>query len=91
MYRDREKVDESYQKVLNYSVNKVKHVYPNLEINTHLRSGRPSKGIVDLAEELDCSMVVLGCRGIGGITGWFLGSTCKNVVDQCQRKVPIVK
>ena len=91
MYRDREKVEESYQKVLNYSVIKVKQVYPNLEINTHLRSGRPSKEIVDLAEELDCSMVVLGSRGIGGITGWILGSTSKKVVDQCQRKVLIVK
>jgi len=88
---DSEEVTEYHQRILNYSVRKVKEVYPDLDINTHLRAGRPSKEIVDLAEELGCSMVVLGSRGIGGITGWVLGSTCKKVVDQCQRKVLIVK
>ncbi len=91
MYRDRDKVEESYQKVLNYSVNKVKQVYSNLEINTHLKTGRPSEEIVKLAEELDSTLVVLGSRGIGGITGWILGSTCKKVVDKCRRQVLIVK
>ena len=61
------------------------------EVITHIKEGRPSKTIVEQSEELDVDMVIIGSRGIGGITGWVLGSTSKKVVDQCKRQVLVIK
>ncbi|MHA2163880.1 MAG: universal stress protein [Candidatus Thorarchaeota archaeon] len=32
-----------------------------------------------------------GSIGLGGITGWILGSTSRKVVDQCTKPVFVVK
>lgn len=88
---DIEEITKSYDRILKYSEKQVKTEYPELEVKTHLIVGRPSQMIVEQSEELDCDLVVMGSRGIGGITGWVLGSTSKKVVDQCKRKVLVVK
>jgi nucleotide-binding universal stress UspA family protein len=33
----------------------------------------------------------MGSRGVGGITGWILGSTSRRVVDSCTKPILIVK
>ncbi len=88
---DLEEVAKAYERILKYSEKTVKEKHPEVEVRTHLKVGRPSQQIVDCAEELDCEMVVVGSRGIGGITGWVLGSTSKKVVDQCSRQVLVIK
>ena len=89
--QDMEAIEKSYKRILHYSLGQVKEKYPHLKVTTHLKVGRPSKAIVEKAEELDIDMVVMGSRGLGGITGWVLGSTSKKVVDQCKRKVLVIK
>ena len=91
MYQDLEAMEKSYQRILQYSVQQVKEKYPDLKVTPHLKVGRPSQTIVDKSEELDVDMVVMGSRGLGGITGWVLGSTSKKVVDQCKRQVLVIK
>lgn len=88
---DMEEVEESYKKVLAYSEKQVHEFNPDIKVVTYLETGRPSQIIVDKAEELDVEMVVMGSRGIGGITGWVLGSTSKKVVEQCKCQVLVVK
>ncbi len=88
---DIDEIAKSYDNILKYSLKQVRTEYPGLEVKTHLKIGRPSQVIVEQSEELDCDLVVVGSRGIGGITGWILGSTSKKVVDQCKRKVLVVK
>ncbi len=88
---DLEEVAKAYERILKYSVKQIKKKYPGLEVITHLKVGRPSEQIVEQAEEIDCELVVVGSRGIGGITGWVLGSTSKKVVDQCNRQVLVIK
>lgn len=91
MFQDMEATEKAYQRILNYSVNQVKEKYPDLKVTTHIKVGRPSQIIVEKSEELDVDMVVMGSRGLGGITGWVLGSTSKKVVDQCKRQVLVIK
>lgn len=76
---------------MKYSVKQVKAKYPELEVKTHLKVGHQSEQIVEQADEIDCEMVVMGSRGIGGITGWVLGITSKKVLDKCSRKVLVIK
>ncbi|MDP2901210.1 MAG: universal stress protein, partial [Candidatus Bathyarchaeota archaeon] len=56
-----------------------------------LQEGRPSALIVGEADRLGVSLIVMGSRGLGGITGWILGSTSRQVVDQCTKAILIVK
>ena len=48
-------------------------------------------GIVEQAEKDDVDIIVMGSRGIGGYTGWILGSTSRRVVDSCTKPILIVK
>ena len=65
--------------------------YPDLKVETMLLEGRPSQTIVDVAEDNDFDLIVIGSRGIGGITGWILGSTSRRVVESCTVPVLVIK
>ncbi len=54
-------------------------------IHEHVISGDPAKRIVDLAEEVDADLIVMGRRGLGGFTGALLGSVTRRV----QHEAPI--
>jgi len=86
-----ESVNEIYQNTLNDVYERASTKHPNLNIRTILREGRPSANIVDVAEKEKCEMIVMGSRGIGGITGWMLGSTSRRVADSCKKPVLIIK
>lgn len=88
---DLEDVAKAYERILKQAIKQVKVKHPSLKIKTHLKVGLPSQQIVEQAEELDCEMVVMGSRGLGGITSWVLGSTSKKVVDQCKKQVLVIK
>ena len=93
------KVYTKYEKRMNELCNNalkdadeiVRTKHPNLNIRTILREGRPSATIVDVAEKEGCDMIVMGSRGLGGITRWVLGSTSHRVVAFCKRPVMIIK
>lgn len=88
-YEDRMK--EIYQNVLNDALRKVKSKNKDLEVESILKEGRPSSIIVDVAEKNGVDLIVIGSRGVGGITGWILGSTSRKVVDSCTKPILIVK
>jgi nucleotide-binding universal stress UspA family protein len=62
-----------------------------MKIEIKLLEGKPSSTIVNTAEEFDVDLIVIGSRGIGGITGWILGSTSRNVVESCTKPILVVK
>ena len=62
-----------------------------LKYEAVLLEGRPSSTIVEEAESRDVNLIMMGSRGLGGITGWILGSTSRKVVDQCTKPILIVK
>ena len=91
MARYQERMKEIYENVVLEAKEKLEKEYPKLEIETILREGRPATTIVDIAENDGVDLIVMGSRGIGGITGWILGSTSSQVVDSCTRPILIVK
>jgi nucleotide-binding universal stress UspA family protein len=88
-YQERMRV--IYQNVLEEAQEKMKEKHSHLKVNTLLKEGRPSSTIVEIAENEDHDLIVMGSRGIGGITGWILGSTSRRVVDSCTKPILIVK
>lgn len=65
--------------------------FPDLKVTTKLMEGRPSSTIVSEADVENADLIVIGSRGIGGITGWILGSTSRNVVESCTKPILVVK
>jgi nucleotide-binding universal stress UspA family protein len=64
---------------------------PELNVEIVLMEGRPSSTIVEKAEEENVDLIVIGSRGLGGITGFILGSTSRRVVDSCTKPILVVK
>ena len=60
------------------------------KIETRLEEGRSSDVIVEVAQEEDVDLIVMGSRGMSGIVG-FLGSTSRHVVEACTKPILIVK
>ena len=86
-----ERMRSIYQNILTEAEAKVRREHPDLKVLTKMEEGRPSATIVDFAEKNDIDLIVIGSRGIGGITGWILGSTSRNVVHSCTKPILVVK
>lgn len=86
-----ERMRTLYNNAITEAEEKVKQEHPNLKVVKKLEEGRPSATIVKIAEKEEADLIVIGSRGIGGITGWILGSTSRRVVDSCTKPILIVK
>jgi nucleotide-binding universal stress UspA family protein len=86
-----DKMENIYKAALESAVNDVRTRYPDLEVEALLIDGRPSSVIVEEAEKRNAHLIMIGSRGLGGVTGWLLGSTSRKVVDQCTKPVLVVK
>ena len=86
-----EKSVELYKKSLEEAAKYIEERFPHLKFETVLKEGRPSAIIVKEAENKAANLIVIGNRGLGGISGWILGSTSRQVVDRCTKPVLIVK
>ena len=53
--------------------------------------GEPSTVLVDMAEQLDAHMVILGARGMGAIESALVGSVSEAVISRCTRPVLVVR
>lgn len=53
--------------------------------------GGPAEALADAAETRDCSMVVIGSRGRGGVARVLLGSVADRLVHISKRPVLVVK
>ncbi len=65
--------------------------HPDLRFVSRVEEGRPAKIIVDVAEEEDFDLIVMGSQGFGFIAGWFLGSVSNEVVNTCTKPLLVVK
>jgi nucleotide-binding universal stress UspA family protein len=82
---------EIYAGSLREAEEDIEEAFPSLVVTTKLTEGRPSAIIVEEAEEEHIDLIVIGSRGIGGITGWILGSTSRRVVESCTKPILVVK
>ena len=57
----------------------------------HLRLGRPAEQIVNLSEELDAGVIVIGSRGLGRLRRALMGSVSDSVVRHAHCPVFVVR
>jgi nucleotide-binding universal stress UspA family protein len=57
----------------------------------HARLGRPDVEIVELAEELGASLIVIGSRGLGPLRSALMGSVSHSVVHHARCPVMVVR
>jgi nucleotide-binding universal stress UspA family protein len=86
-----ETIKRSYINILSYAEEIAKSDWPSVKYVALLEEGRPSTEIMSTVESEAVDLVVLGNRGIGGVSGWVLGSTSKSVVEDCKKPVLVVK
>jgi nucleotide-binding universal stress UspA family protein len=58
---------------------------------SHLRMGQVALEIVALAEELGADLIVMGCRGLGGVRRALMGSVSDSVVRHAHCPVLVVR
>jgi nucleotide-binding universal stress UspA family protein len=86
-----EKMSGYYKDALMKAEREIKKNTPELVVDTILELGRPSYTIIEVAEDKEIDLIIIGSRGLGGITGWILGSTSRRVVESCTKPILIVK
>ena len=86
-----ERMHENYEQFIKKAAEEITGLYPHLKVETTLMEGRPASVIVSEADKRGASLIVMGSRGLGGISGWILGSTSRQVVDLCTKAILIVK
>lgn len=77
--------------VLDDAKKALKAKYPNLKVSTQIKKGYISKRILEASEDIEVDLIVIGSRGLGGLTGWFLGSVTTHVVNHCTKPILVVK
>ena len=84
-------IERAHMKVLLDAENMVKEGHPELKITPILEKRHVSIRIMEIAEEEDVDLIVMGNRGLSGIKSWFLGSVSKHIVEHCKKPILIVK
>jgi nucleotide-binding universal stress UspA family protein len=77
------------QDILNKAVEVVGDI--PAEVHTELIEGDPAESIIDVATTRESSVIVMGSRGLGRLTGLVLGSTSQKVVSHAPCPVLIVR
>jgi len=85
-----EEVRQESQQVLDEEVRRIEAVGAGVS-RSHLRMGRPDVEILELAEELDTGLIVVGSRGLGGLRRALMGSVSDSVVRHAHCPVLVVR
>src|SRR5690554_566535 len=79
-------VREAVSTELNTIGNEFREKY-GVNVEIILKDGRPSRAIVETADEIGADMIVMGTHGVSGFEEFFLGSNAYKVVTSS--KVPV--
>ncbi len=77
--------------VLDNAKKSLKEKHPTLKLSTQIKKGYIANKILEASEEKEVDLIVIGSRGLGGLTGWFLGSVTNHVVNHCKKPILVVK
>ena len=86
-----EELENAYKRILDEAVNTAVKEQPDIKVEARLEKGRPPDHIMKVARTENVDLIVMGSRGLGGITGSVLGSTSQAVVHSCTKPILIVK
>lgn len=84
-------MEDKHQKILSDSYGLVEGRYPEVNVNSLLYKGPIAQAIVDVADEMDVDLIVVGSGSRSGLKGLILGSVSKQVADDSSKPVLIVK
>ena len=85
------KLKEQAQEVLDRQVEKVEEAGAS-EVQGHLQVGRRAyEEVIELAEEIETDMIVVGSRGAGTISRVIMGSDAENIVRHASIPVLVVR
>jgi nucleotide-binding universal stress UspA family protein len=84
-------IEAAHKKMLSEALKKAKERKLNIKISKKLVNGRPADKIVEIANEGNFDIIVMGSRGAGGIKEFFLGSVSDRVADEARCPVLLVK
>ena len=62
-----------------------------VEVETHAREGQPAEVIIDIANQKQADLIVVGSRGLTGIKRYLLGSVSSKVSEHAPCNVMIVR
>jgi nucleotide-binding universal stress UspA family protein len=62
-----------------------------VEVETHARKGQPADVIIDVANQEQADLIVVGSRGLTGIKRYLLGSVSNKVSEHAPCSVMIVR
>jgi nucleotide-binding universal stress UspA family protein len=85
-----ETLQQETQQVLDEEVRQIEAKGKSVA-RAHLRMGRPDAEVVELAEELEAGLVVVGNRGLGPIKRAVMGSVSSSVVRHAHCPVMVVR
>ncbi len=79
------------QAALNEAARSMGDHYPGLVVRTHVEEGLASRTLVDSAHTLGASLLVVGARGHGEVTGLLIGSVSEYVATHAKCTVVVVR
>lgn len=82
-------MEENTQESIDEAAAIIHEINPDVEIIQEIREGSPIQMLLDLSNEAD--MLVVGSRGLGGITGALLGSVSSSVVGHASCPVVVLR
>ncbi len=62
-----------------------------VDVQTHAREGQPAEVIIDVANQEQADLIVVGSRGLTGIKRYLLGSVSSKVSEHAPCNVMIVR
>ena len=63
----------------------------SVEVETHVREGQPAEVIIDVANQEQADLIIVGSRGLTGIKRYLLGSVSSKVSEHAPCNVMIVR
>ena len=87
---DEEAMRKRFQGFLDEQVERVKAQGGSVA-QAHLRIGSPAREVVELAEEIDAGLIVMGSRGLGGMKRTLMGSVSESVIRHAHCPVLVVR
>ena len=78
------------QEILDDQVKKIEEAEGTVA-GAHLRGGRTSDEVIELSEELDAGLLVVGSRGYGAVRRILMGSHSEEIVHRAQLPVLVLR
>ena len=63
----------------------------SVEVDTQARQGDPARVLIDVAQEVDADLIIVGARGLTTLERWLLGSVSNKVSQHAPCDVMIVR